>query len=170
MKRENTSLRLKRIMYERSLRQVDILELAKPFCQEYDVKMNKSDLSQYVSGKVEPSQDKLVILGMALNVNEAWLMGFDVPMEKESENNASALSKIAPYYNKLNTLGKEIATEQVRLLTLDEKYTRPDEPPIPAPSMEEMEARTRQYAPFEMPEGSMPDLIRRINSNKAKDA
>lgn len=170
MKKENTSLRLKSIMSERDLRQVDILELAKPFCKKYDVKMNKSDLSQYVSGKVEPSQDKLVILGMALNVNEAWLMGFDVPMEREPEIKENELSKIASYYNKLNTLGKEIAIEQVRLLTLDEKYTHQDEPPAPDVSMKEMDERTRQYGPLEMPEGSMPDLLRRINSHKAKDA
>lgn len=44
--------------------------------------MNKSDLSQYCSGKTEPNQDKLYVLGAALNVNEAWLMGFDVPMER----------------------------------------------------------------------------------------
>ena len=30
------------------------------------------------------------------------------------------------YYGMLNTMGKETATEQVRLLTLDEKYTKPD--------------------------------------------
>ena len=61
-----------------------------------------------------------------LNINEAWLMGFDVPMEREPEIKENELSKIASYYNKLNTLGKEIAIEQVRLLTLDEKYTKPD--------------------------------------------
>lgn len=83
MKQENTSIRLKKIMQERNLRQVDILELTAPLCKKYDVKMNKSDISQYVSGKVEPSQDKLVILGMALNVNEAWLMGYDVPMDSK---------------------------------------------------------------------------------------
>lgn len=48
--------------------------------------MNKSDISQYVSGKVEPSQEKLVILGMALNVSEAWLMGFDVSPERKDRS------------------------------------------------------------------------------------
>lgn len=46
--------------------------------------MGKSDISQYVSGKVEPGQDKLTILGLALNVSEAWLMGYDVPMARDS--------------------------------------------------------------------------------------
>ncbi len=83
MDRVSTSDRLKQIMKERSLRQVDILNLVLPICAKYDVKMNKSDISQYVSGKVEPSQEKLVVLGMALNVTESWLMGFDVSPERK---------------------------------------------------------------------------------------
>lgn len=84
MKNENTAIRLKKIMSDRNLRQVDILNLTEPYCKKYDVKMNKSDISQYCSGKTEPNQDKLFILGMALNVNEAWLMGYDVPMERNN--------------------------------------------------------------------------------------
>lgn len=87
MNRKNTSIRLKEIMKQRNLRQTDIIELTKPYCQKYDVKMNKSDISQYVSGKVEPSQAKLVILSMALNVSESWLMGFDVPKERNIFSN-----------------------------------------------------------------------------------
>lgn len=83
MKSSSTSERLKQIMNERSLRQVDILEAAKPFCEKYGVKLAKNDLSQYVSGKVEPGQEKLTILGLALNVSETWLMGYDVPVERD---------------------------------------------------------------------------------------
>lgn len=79
MKKVTTSQRLKEIMNERNLKQVDIIELAKPFCDKYGIKLNKNDLSQYVSGKVEPGQYKLSILGLALNLSEAWLMGYDVP-------------------------------------------------------------------------------------------
>lgn len=82
MKVSNTSERLKLLIKERNLKQRDILVSAEPFCQKYDVKLNKNDLSQYVSGKVEPKQSKLSILGLALNVSEAWLMGYDVPREK----------------------------------------------------------------------------------------
>ena len=42
--------------------------------------MNRSDISQYVSGKVEPGQDKLAVLAKALHVDPVWLMGIDVPM------------------------------------------------------------------------------------------
>ena len=87
--KENTSDRLKKLMDERKLKQVDILNLSLPYCKKYNIKMNKSDISQYVSGKVEPSQEKLVVLGMALDVSEAWLMGFDVsPMRKDKEVDA----------------------------------------------------------------------------------
>jgi transcriptional regulator with XRE-family HTH domain len=82
MEKENTAIRLKKVMSDRNLRQVDILSLAAPYCEEYGVKMNKSDISQYCAGKTEPNQNKLFVLGKALNVSEAWLMGYDVPMER----------------------------------------------------------------------------------------
>ena len=96
MKKENTAIRLKTIMNTRGLRQIDILNLTAPYCKKYNVKMNKSDISQYCSGKVEPNQEKLFILGNALNVNEAWLMGFDVPMERVS---GKTESKQKPSYS-----------------------------------------------------------------------
>lgn len=100
MKKENTSDRLKHLMNERGFKQVDILNLCKPYCDKYGVKMNKSDISQYVSGKVEPGQEKLVILGMALGVTEAWLLGYDVEKARkklnldEGELDAELVSKI----------------------------------------------------------------------------
>jgi len=89
MVNENTAIRLKKIMTDRNLRQTDILNLAIPFCNMYNVKMNKSDISQYCSGKTEPNQKKLFVLGKALNVSEAWLMGFDVPMERVQTSDAN---------------------------------------------------------------------------------
>lgn len=83
MKKFSTADRLNQIMRTRNMRQVDILNAADPFCRKYGVKLGKNDLSQYVSGKVEPGQDKLTILGLALNVSEAWLMGYDVSPERE---------------------------------------------------------------------------------------
>lgn len=83
-------------MEEKKLRQVDILEKAKPFCEMYGVKIGRNDLSQYVSGKVEPGQKKLTVLGRALDVNEVWLMGYDVPMERN--DNIHSASHL---YNKL---------------------------------------------------------------------
>ena len=38
--------RLKQIMRERNIKQVDILEACKPYCKKYGVKLEKNDLSQ----------------------------------------------------------------------------------------------------------------------------
>lgn len=84
MKISNTATRIKEIMADEHLKQVDILEKAKPFCSKYATKITKVDLSQYVSGKVEPGQAKLFVLANALNVNEAWLMGYDVPKTRRT--------------------------------------------------------------------------------------
>lgn len=81
MKKKNTSDRLKEIMELRNLKQIDIVNLAKPYCKQYDIKLGRNDISQYIAGKVEPAQNKLFVLSKALNVNVAWLMGLDVKME-----------------------------------------------------------------------------------------
>lgn len=84
MKKTNTASRLKEIMNERNLRQIDILNAAAPYCKQYGVKLGKNDLSQYVNGKAEPGQRKLTVLGLALNVSPVWLMGYDVQMKDNS--------------------------------------------------------------------------------------
>jgi len=48
--------------------------------------IDKGQLSSYISGKYKPRQNNIDALAAALNVNEAWLMGFDVPMERTSNN------------------------------------------------------------------------------------
>lgn len=80
MRNSTTAERLKYILNTRNLKQSDILRLAEPFVRLYGVPLNKNDLSQYVSGKVKPGQYKITILAKTLNVAEAWLMGYDVPM------------------------------------------------------------------------------------------
>ncbi len=80
-----TSERLQYLMQTQNLKQVDILNKCLPICNKYNVKMGRNHISQYVSGKVKPNQDKLSILALALNVNEAWLMGYDVPMTNDIE-------------------------------------------------------------------------------------
>lgn len=82
MRISNTATRLKELMSEMNLKQIDLLKMTIPYCRKYGVKMNKSDISQYCSGKVEPNQNKLFVLGATLNVSEAWLMGYDVPKQR----------------------------------------------------------------------------------------
>lgn len=77
MKTSNTAERLKQWLQDNNAKQVDILSRAQPYIQQYGIRLNKNDISQYISGKVEPGQKKLFILAKALNVSEAWLMGYD---------------------------------------------------------------------------------------------
>ena len=49
-------------------------------------KIPKSAISQYLSGAFEPKQDRLHIIANALDVDPVWLMGYDVPMERQEKN------------------------------------------------------------------------------------
>ena len=100
MKEENTAIRLNILMTERNLRQIDILDLVKPFCAEHNIKIGKSDLSQYVNGKNEPKSDKLALLALALNVSEAWLMGYDVPRNRDYVSDIPPFENIIPIKKK----------------------------------------------------------------------
>lgn len=70
------SERIKEGMRIRNLKQVDLVE---------KTGINKATLSQYISGKYEPKQNNIFLLAKALNVSEAWLMGFDISMEREKK-------------------------------------------------------------------------------------
>ena len=45
--------------------------------------INESSLSQWRSGRCEPKREGLIAIAKALDVSVEWLMGEDVPMEKE---------------------------------------------------------------------------------------
>lgn len=65
--------RLRTGMELRNLKQADIIERTG---------INKGALSSYLSGKYEPKQKNILLLAKALDINENWLMGYDVPMER----------------------------------------------------------------------------------------
>jgi transcriptional regulator with XRE-family HTH domain len=77
---ETCAERLKRALSIRRMKQRDLCELAK---------VPKSSLSLYLSGAYEPKQDRIFEMSRVLNVSEAWLMGYDVPMEKQAPNTKS---------------------------------------------------------------------------------
>ena len=45
--------------------------------------IGKSSISTYLTGEYEPKQKNIYKMALALNVNEAWLMGAEVPMERQ---------------------------------------------------------------------------------------
>src|SRR5699024_10200143 len=57
--------------------------------------INKSLISNYLSGNFKAKQDKVNIIAETLNVSEGWLMGFDVEMDRDwLPNNNEDLSNI----------------------------------------------------------------------------
>lgn len=44
----------------------------------------RSSICNYIRGDFDPKQDKIDLISRALNVSEAWLMGYDVPPERET--------------------------------------------------------------------------------------
>ena len=69
--------RIKRALRIRGMKQSELCQITK---------IPKSAVSQYISGAFEPKQDRVYLIAKALNVSEAWLMGFDVPMGREKSS------------------------------------------------------------------------------------
>ena len=44
----------------------------------------KGAISYYLAGKSQPKSDRLFQISKALSVSEAWLLGYDVPMERSA--------------------------------------------------------------------------------------
>lgn len=95
-------------MEERSLKQVDIINMSLPYQKALNIKMSKSHLSQYVNGKSNPDQHKLYLLGKTLDVNEAWLMGFDVSQKRVPDEQRLSLDEksIVDIYDSLSSVRK----------------------------------------------------------------
>lgn len=75
---ESFSNRLNVAMAFRNVKQIDFVHAA----EKFNIKLGKSHMSQYVSGKTVPRADIAHFLAAFLQVNEDWLMGKDVPMEQ----------------------------------------------------------------------------------------
>ena len=79
---ESFSTRLNDAMALHEIRQIDFVRAA----EKFNIKLGKSHMSQYVSGKTVPRADIAHFLAAYLHVNEDWLMGEDVPMEEHPAN------------------------------------------------------------------------------------
>ena len=102
---EPCSVRLKKALAMRNMRQADLCE---------KTKIPKSAISHYLSGSFVPKQDRAFIIAQALNVNPAWLMGFDAPMEIED------IQKIPPTVPELSEEDKKIL-EVFRLIPKEQQ-------------------------------------------------
>ena len=46
------------------------------------LKINKGIISNYINDKYKPKYDRITDIARILNVNEAWLMGYDIVMDR----------------------------------------------------------------------------------------
>lgn len=109
---ETFTNRLNEAMSVRNLKSVDLVK---------KTKLSKQQISQYVNGKFEAKQRALYLLAQVLDVSEAWLMGFNVPMEKSISISDSEYDEWNKTHNSNNKL-----IDEVKICELIEKrYGKP---------------------------------------------
>lgn len=73
---ESIAARLRKAMDAAGKKQADLVR---------ETGLDRGSISSYLSGKYEPKQKAIYKLAGALDVSEAWLMGYDVPMARSQE-------------------------------------------------------------------------------------
>lgn len=127
---ETIANRIKQGLSIRNMKQADLVE---------KTKIGKSSISTYISGAYEPKQRNIYKIAKALDVNEAWLIGYDVPMEREASNTVNSNDKdniLLNSFNKLNEKGKNEAIKRVQELTELSKYKKEDNKIVELPKRE----------------------------------
>ena len=99
--------------------------------------LSKAQISQYTNGVYEAKQTALYKLAVALDVSEAWLMGYDVDMERlisqkcaEQTNIielmqlhfGSEVTELVQMFSQLNRKGKKKALDSIQDLNKITEY------------------------------------------------
>lgn len=106
--------RIQKAMDLRNMRQQDIIEKAG---------LSSSTISQYLSGRNKPKQDNIYRLATVLNVNPAWLMGYDTTIEwKDNEMVTRREKEFLDAVRLLDDEDKARIMERVSVLLEQEKY------------------------------------------------
>ena len=81
--------RLKKAMEQKNMKQIDLVKKA----AEQGVKLGKSHVSQYLSGKTTPRSEILNFLATTLGVETEWLKGTDVSVDTLKKGMVMALAE-----------------------------------------------------------------------------
>lgn len=87
MERKSSAERLKRLLEYFNIKQTDLSKRTG---------IPKSAVSMYIKGERVPRQDRISDIAEAYNLNEAWLMGYDVPMKKDDPDSDAGFDNIYP--------------------------------------------------------------------------
>ena len=104
---ESCSKRIAEALRIKGMKQYELCKLAN---------VPKSSLSLYLSGAYEPKQDRVYDMAKALNVNEAWLMGYDVPMERQVKKNSPEDPKLTEGEKMLLDLFRRVPEDKQKML------------------------------------------------------
>lgn len=100
--------RLKEAMTDREFKQTDLSRITG---------LDKSLISNYLSGKYKAKQDNLHLIALALDVSETWLMGYDVPKERHTptitENNGR-MSEFIKLFGQLTANQQSLIIAQIK--------------------------------------------------------
>lgn len=80
--------------FSERLREILELKDIKPSKLAELVDINKSTISQYLNGEYEPKRNRIELFAKTLNVNEAWLIGYDVEMTRDKQAKREEKSNI----------------------------------------------------------------------------
>ena len=81
MKKSDFASRLSQALETRGMKAADLSK---------KTKVAEGTISCYINGRYEAKQNRVQVFAEALDVNPAWLMGYDVPMEAERSQPVSA--------------------------------------------------------------------------------
>ena len=115
------SKRIKQALEIRNMKQADLVSATG---------IGKSSISTYLSGEYEPKQRNIYKIAHALNVSEAWLMGYDVPMTPQTKNeNQSAVypedvQELAEQIQQLDAEDRAVIRGEIRAMLRADKYTQ----------------------------------------------
>ena len=104
---ESCSKRISEALRNKGMKQYQLCKLAN---------VPKSSLSLYLSGAYEPKQDRVYDMAKALNVNEAWLMGYDVPMERQVKKPSPTEAELTEGEQVLLDLFRRVPEEKQELV------------------------------------------------------
>ena len=113
--KESCDKRIREALSLRGMKQTDLVRLTG---------IGKSAISEYVAGKYVPKQNATYAIAKALNVSEAWLMGYNVPIQR-GETIKTAVTEeeheFLKLFNKLDDADKKHLKNYINNVLLAEK-------------------------------------------------
>jgi transcriptional regulator with XRE-family HTH domain len=100
--------RIREALSIRNMKQVELQEKSG---------VDKGAINHYIKQRYQPKQQALFAMAKALDVNEMWLAGYDVPMERNVVNKNS--SEVASLFDRI-LRDKKLYTLTVKLTKLSD--------------------------------------------------